>query len=267
MKSKISLLVVLIILLFSCNNPSESEGQKDEKIETEVKIKTDLEKQDLKGDVISVNEIIYYAKSDNSDELGDLYNRYYKEFDKNGFMTSLESYGSEDYLIRKSLNFSDNNGLITESEIYDQDNELINRELYKYDDKGNLVQVSVKDPNGDNGYIRYYKSDSDGNVISISTRYGENDEEHFKSSFKYNNKGYRVEAVYEDNSSDYNRKYYYEFDENGLQNKTTSYTENDELIKEVSHEYSFDDSGNWIKQLGKDRGRSDYITMREIEYK
>ena len=53
----------------------------------------------------------------------------------------------------------------------------------------------------------------------------------------------------------------------GRLRNTKVYTYDEDLIQDLDYEYSYEETGNWIKRIESNNGRLTYITVREIEYR
>jgi len=262
-------LFVFSVIFISCSGKTENtEKEETEAIVEEIEIikENDLEKNDLVGDIISINEIIYYADKTATDSLGEQYNRTYTKYNDKGYNTITEFYTSLDDMIRRSINIMEDD-IVTKVEMYDGGDQLLNTDVYTYDENELLSEVASVSPDGTIYYTTYYTTDAKGRVSEMSSVSSYDNQEQVHSTYKYNEQGKRSESVFEDISGRYNRKYYYSYDVDGNLVSTSVYDDSDRLIQELAYVYSFDENGNWIKRIESNQGRLTYITVREIEYR
>jgi hypothetical protein len=182
----------------------------------------------------------------------------------------------------------DENGKIIERTFWDMYDIKNEKELYKYDEKGNIIEfnqyISNKEFPGSDSFIKVictYKYDDNGNIIEhneyTSSKYTSDSICNMKTYNYYNN---RAHLTYSYNfHNGFIENYTSTFDENGNLIEQTSYetdtdVNGDELINFNTYsyfitlnEYVFDKTGNWIKQISRSKyNKSRYITVRSIKY-
>ena len=130
----------------------------------------------------------------------------------------------------------------------------------KYDDKGNIIETTYSDDNG--------------NVLT-------------KSYYKYNDKGYRIEHIYNSiNVEPRYRRFVFEYDKKGNKVRDIAFNEKGEkidqaryrynryndMVKEKSdktvmkYRYKYDDNKNWIEKITISENKPLMISERTIEY-
>lgn len=264
MKTKIFYLLTLCLAFVACNNSTENENKADEKTIN----KTDLEKQVLEGDIASINEIEYYADVEMPDSMGELYSRKYLEFDKKGYQVLSESYGSIDNLINRNVREFDDYGFIEKEEIYDGfTGEFSHESKYDYDESGKILKIESCDKEKDFFSETIYEYDEDGNLSAICSRFGNNNDDQFRTEYKYNDYGNIIYSYSQDFTNCYFRIYYYDYFDNGLLCNKLVLTDDEKVILDFTYEYQYDCKENWIKRIETDRGRVTHITVREIDYR
>ena len=269
MKIKYSIIFLGIILLsiFSCSN-------------TSTKQKTDLEKENLKGEVIFVSE--------DDGKSFTLYNEYgmntrrFVAQERNNWFLDDNSFFDKNK-IKNKIDESVSNGL-TKKMIYE----------YTYNSNDNLEQILLKDISiGSNSFTAKYEYDLNGNLIKeISDDGVQHIEEIFFYSNKldssirivkfpneittyinyFNNEGNRIirSQVYSDNRklvsvTDY--KYNENNDDSEEIYSDYSSNENNPTITKTTYEYNYDKNGNWIQRRVVNSDGETEITNRTIIYK
>ena len=233
-----------------------------------IPIQSSLDARNLLGDIISINEVEFYANIEMPDSIGELYNRTYYEFDNDGYQILLESYGSLDNLIERKITEVDELGYIKSENVYDGvTEEFSHSSLYEYDESGKIIKVESCDEDNELISETVYEYDENGRVSIVSSSFGNNHDEQFRSEYKYNNDGKRNYSYSQDFANQYYRKYMYDYYENGLMCNKLVLSDDEKVIQDFSYEYKYDNVGNWIKKIEIDRGRPTHITLREFSYK
>ena len=149
-----------------------------------------------------------------------------------------------------------NEGNITIEKIYKNPNGFED----KYDDKGNIIETTYSDENG--------------NVLT-------------KSYYKYNDKGYRIEHIYNSiNVEPRYRRFVFEYDKKGNKVRDIAFNEKGERIDQVRYRYNryndmvkeksdktvmkyrykYDNNKNWIEKITISENKPLMISERTIEY-
>lgn len=138
----------------------------------------------------------------------------------------------------------DDNGNVIEEEQTDANGNKISKNAYEYDDNGNKVKNTVYDKDGNlESTIKY--NWADGNLES-SEQYDKNGKLKSVGTDFYNgneNKPKNIELYNEDGTT--KGFFEYEYDENGMETKKAEKDADKHMI--ISHEFEYDDVGNWTK--------------------
>lgn len=263
MKSKLLLLTIPILAFLACNYV---ENNTEEEIEISI-VKTDLQKQNLSGEIKSIEEINYYADLEAEDSIGRLSSRKNTKYNSIGNMEEIVSYGSEDYLIYRIEYDFNKNGVLMEAINYNYDDEFQSRHLYTYDENENLMQISVMDEFDKNVSNILYEYDVNGNATEVVFIDVSSEDIMTRQSSKYDDDGRRIEHIFEDLGIDYyHTRTTFEYNEEGDWISTKTYNENDTVLYEITYSLLYDVNGNWIKRYTYNRGRLTHISFREIKY-
>ncbi len=259
MKTKILFLFALCLAFVACNNSSDFVDKSEEKT---------ARMSNVDIDIASINKIEYYGDIEMPDSIGELYNRYYREFDKNGFQVLQESFGSLDNLIEKKITEVDEYGYILKEDVIDGfTGEFSHESKYTYDELGNVVKIESFDKDHDLMSENVYEYNENGALLSTCSRFGGNNDEQMRNEYKYNDDGKLIYCFSQDFTNSYFRVYNYDYNEKGHVCNKLVLTDDDKVIQDFTYDYEFDQKDNWIKKIETDRGRVTHITVREIEYR
>lgn len=280
-------LLAIIVLLGSCGTYNS---------------KNDLEKENLQGNVKSVMEIHYnviekFGKIEKGEKKGFItihYNQWGNKFEKNLLGAPI----SVHLTLRKRCSYQyDDQGNMNEESCYNLDGSLYRKHIYKYDNVGNMIERNDYNANG-NLEIRFtFKNDDQGkNTESIWYTDPDSDQFTTKTVYEYDDRGNMIEGndysfsgnfksgftrsydelgnkveetIYDRGDKNYNRNFTYKYDEQrnvvekNVINSSPRYSP--DLFK-YSHEYEYDKSRNWVKNIRFLDGKPYLIIKREIEY-
>jgi hypothetical protein len=200
--------------------------------------KNDLSEKNIKGKVKSIKEIDYIA----ADTLGkirkiDILSNDTYEYDQRGNIIEINSHVLECFG-DDQMKFSyiyDSSGNKIEENFY-ASGSLQAKYYFKYDSKRNIIEQKDSSDGGILVHKYNYRYDSTGKIIEENILH---DKYPFKNTFKYDNKGNKIE-IYDYNS--------------------------DGSFKKYSFKYEYDKNDNWIYSIGFDNEIPDFITERQIEY-
>ncbi|MCG8794595.1 hypothetical protein [Tenacibaculum finnmarkense] len=247
---KLSLLIIVILTAFSCNN------QKEE---------TDLTKEKLKGRVKSYTEISYKAiERFGKIEKGERLKSIQIKYSNKGNKIETNHYNSYGSLSSKHIYKYGNKGNKIEKSYYNSDGSLSSKHIYKYDNKGNKIEMSYYHSDGILKSKSIYKYDNKGNEIEM--RYYVSDDLGFKSISKYDNKGNEVEMRYYDSGGNFDEEYYSKYDNKGNKIEMSSSNAFGKKSKYIYKYDNFDKKGNWTKKITFKNEIPDDILEREFEY-
>jgi hypothetical protein len=162
----------------------------------------------------------------------------------------------------------------------------------KYDGNKHCVESKSYNPNGTASFADFYKYDSKGNQ-TIDDNYSSNMEFLGRSVFQYNDKGETIEMKeFDDTSSNFSRREVYlyddkgnetevdkfdgvgslterdisKYDDKGNEIENSSYGSDSTLSKTTTEIYTYDEYGNWIKEMDYEDGKPYRVVERELEY-
>lgn len=167
------------------------------------KNKTDWEKHNLKGKVLSYSQFGYSAK------------------ERIGNIEKGKRYG---LAISKKY---DEKGNVIEGCMYHSDGSLKIKDIYKYDEKGNMIERYRYNSDGNLNHKSIYKYDEKGNEVEWCL-YNSDGSLEVKYTHKYNEKGNKIEDCEYNSDSSLKVKYTYkyEFDKQGNWIKKISFKNN-----------------------------------------
>lgn len=263
---------------------------------------TDLQKDDLHGDVKSVTETDYDAKEWFGEWVkGALKNKTFRAYDAKGNRTEYRYYDATELV--RSIVYTYTNGNVSEAVYYKEDGVFEYKDQYIYDEKGNLIEVSCSYADGSLRSKYMYTYDENGNRTedsffigdgSINSKHlysydaqGNRVEEliyhsegilKYRSLCTYDDEGNLIEVVTYDGEGELHSKALYSYDDKGNkteQNNFSLYFNDDWLIKsKYFNVYEYDMNNNWLKRtwssevtkFGKTYPEPQSITIREITY-
>ena len=251
---------MILMIAASCSNMRE----------TKKLYFSDLKRNDIDGDVISIKTSIYEC-----DSLG-------TEIQLKDCCTTLENY-DENGLRVKSISWKANGDTLFSEEIESFENGLAKsvstwvknqmmRQMvftlndsgyYKsfvvYDSARNIVVQGINVHQTDFGTLKSFQL-VDGNQKLLQTEVNEYENGHLKSSIKLNPAGDTVslyQAIYNSKGEGVEERYYYIIDGKSVVDKIQRHTYSD-----------YDEFGNWRKQIQFDEsGNATQITKRAFTYR
>nr|WP_319571239.1 hypothetical protein [uncultured Draconibacterium sp.] len=231
-KSTISVLAIglFLSLVFESCSPS---------LETE----NSLTKFNLKGKVVSIEEVLSFAEDASilieSDEMK-------KEFG--------EDYNSN--LYAKTLRVFNKKGYLVEFNQYFNNGDLAKKYLYKYDKKGNLINEQGIDIEG--ALEKEIIYDSKGNEIEIKY-FDSNGEITRKITHDYDTAGNNIETIWYD-SNGWESKRKSKFNSKGIEIECTNLNRDDDDFSYKSRTYNYDKSKDETTVFKHDIGGEVLIT-------
>lgn len=228
--------------------------------------KTDIQKENLKGQVKSIKEIPYEAeKQDGKIIKTNYYNEYNVfKYDNNGNLIEKILHRDSITLSDKYIHQYDSKNNLTETIIIDNDGEK-SKIIYKYNDKNYLIEEKLYSLDDDFSAYDYYKYDENGNKIEEISYI--NNKLSSKLVYSYNKENL-IESIchYSRNGEkDMKTSYKYNDRNNLIKEYTYIFSINDDL-EHTYHYKNYDEKGNWIERY-KHFGNNSYsITERIIEY-
>ncbi len=166
-------------------------------------------------------------------------------YDGNGNMIEVKTYYVDDMLgdtvvTSKSVYLYDSKGNVIDEKNYNDWNLLEDRKSSVYDDKGNVIEEGLYGAT----YERYLG----------------------KYTFKYDDRGNNTEGITYDPSGILLGRSVFSYDEKNNQVEWHSYSPDGSLNGHSSTSYTYDNTGNWIRQVYYKEDKPETITTRIIEY-
>lgn len=228
--------------------------------------KTDLEKEYLKGKIMSIKDTIHrYIIINGNDKNLKKQITYYKEIYYN-----IEGNKMSDLL------YSDNGSSTFIEYIYDEQKNLIEEMHYMNGQKYTQITYEYPDENYMAKTIKsFYNEDikqeftyhfDEPNYKITENHYYNRDKPSQITTYQYNEKGQLIEETNYSPISKYTFKYRYKYNEQGLPSEKEQY-DNLEAFNQEKYKYeTYDEKGNWAKKKEHFTNSFIVITEREIEY-
>ncbi|NDW19560.1 hypothetical protein D0T53_11650 [Dysgonomonas sp. 216] len=275
------LIISLLIGCLSSCNPTEKQ-LKDDVQETSIsdncKKVTDLKKENLKGQVSSIEEKVVWAK--HTDNKIFSYNKQgmLLKSDKDGLGTVICEYNDKGLLVKRSIQLADTEDGCSSSEmeidgesffssaeqtfIYDEEGKLIEsctgeeKTTYLHTDNGVLAKTVISNDDNTIEDIKSFVYDDKGNLIKKCM--GENMEIEY-CSMEYDEDG---RVIFEMNPTAHLSN---EYNDKGDVSCVKLYFDADPVV--MLFEYEYDHNDNWIiRKRTTPEGELDNVTIRKIEY-
>jgi hypothetical protein len=251
---------------------------------------SDLEKMNLKGDIISIKRIVDTIPLElkEGSDFNSIYKIIFYTFNENGYITE-EKKITKDNFIYKIKNYYNTLNQILKSETCEPDSILYIDENYEYDSngeinkiihssdstlyrneleiKGNIKTYTKFEFNEEKVEEKKYERIENENGRVIEDNYYESNKLFIQNLQSYNKKGLLSRKIY---YQYFNRKVYtntqeYLYNENEDVIKLTRFDRNNKIIDEENITYVYDIKGNWTEKHSQG---SDIIkTERNIDYK
>jgi hypothetical protein len=250
----------------------------------------DLEKMNLKGDIISIKTIVDTVPRElkEGSDFKTLYKIIFYTFNENGYIT--EEKGIESYNVTyKTKNYYNTINQIFKSEKYSPDDLLVTDENYEYDSNGEINKIiqssdttlyrnELEIKGNTKTYTKFEfkegkveeKKDErieNENGRVIEDNYYENNKLFIKNLYSYNKKELLSRKTY---YQYFKGKVYtvieeYIYNENNDLIKFTRFNNKNKIIDEENNTYVYDIKGNWITK----HSQTSLITTtaRNIDYK
>ena len=257
--------LILAVIISSC---SASVNQEKDDNSQKPNVISDLEKSSLNGEIKSIDESHYYFNYDSDSILGkgDLETRHKTTYNDKGFVESVEYYGSENYLISKTVNFYGEDNLRDSCQVFKGEGEL---DLYKkffYNDLGFLIKTEHYFANGDRHTIENITYNSNNNPIKTERFFNNEELPSVVTTTYYDENNKMVKSEFEDKSQGIWSVSEYVYDESGAFAKRVVNDNETDRTDVFEYEYEYDDKGNWILKTEIRNGRKSFLFEREIIY-
>lgn len=268
----------ITLLLIECNTSKS-------------KIRTDLERQDLKGKVKSIKSVAYRAiEKFGKIQKGNENSIFFYTFNKDGNFIECISNEKENNS-RQTFIYNDQGNIIEQKE-YDFKGNLKSQTTYSYDRKGNkieensfegyqfrrsiykydnkcrevetLITISIKGINGSIELRKIKEYNNEGNIIEEKT-YDNNNNLVIKGIYTYDEKGNIIKNIFVgSDTNEIEEKYIYTYDKNSNKIEEQKYI-SEHLVEKTIIKY--DKKGNILKKNITDfnRNMSFLITSKNDE--
>jgi hypothetical protein len=248
MKKQLILLMVLSnFIMISCEKKSN---------------KNDLEKENLKGRIISVKELRYNVsekfgepvKGDNACEglntCGIL-----KKYNDLGNEIEFSEYNSYGIAFITKIKYNEKNQKVEQNRYTPEEGKLVMQFKSKYNLVGNCIELS-----SDLGYVEKKEYDENNNLIKELVKYAQASK-FIESSNFYNEKNEMIRKTYTEGKTEYT------YFEDGNIKDETYYNKDGSIQIKGSYTYQFDEQKNWKVQIAYVDGAPTSYVERTIEYK
>ncbi|WP_310595486.1 hypothetical protein [Flavobacterium sp.] len=223
--------------------------------------KNDLEKENLKGNVLSVRETDYYVTEKFGEpvkgarkcvdlDICELYTKY----NELGNKTEFSEYNSYGISFISKIKYNEKNQKIEQNRYTPEEGKRVMQFKLKYDSKGNCTEIR-----SDYGYVEKKVYDENNNLIKETITH--NLSETFQYTYKYNDKNQKIIELYESGKTQYT------YFEDGNIKDVIVYNNDGSIQRKGNYTYQYDDHQNWIVQIGYEDGVPIFYLERIIEYK
>lgn len=240
--------------------------------------KTDLQKENLRGNVLSVREIAYEVTYN---EQGQMVNG---EIEDNTALNSLIIFNKQGYITENIFydieNKEESRVKIThfttqgarQEAVWEEKGGVSTKATFQYDEKGNLSEEILHHKEGN--HHSKYKYDEKGNLIKINFTIKSLESDFiFEYLFKYNKKNQVIEEISYNKDKQMISKILKKYNKQGDYIKKTELfpdenSKKKEKLSKVTHsyQYTYDKNGNWIKKIEYQGKEPIQIYEREIKY-
>jgi len=246
--------LILLLLLMSCVTLSCQQKSN----------KNDLEKENLKGNVLSVRKTLYEVTEKFGEpvkgarkcidlDICELYTKY-NELGNETEFTEYDGYG---FNFISKIKYNEKNQKIEQNRYTPEEGKRVMQFKLKYDLKGNCTELS-----SDYGYVEKKEYDDNNNLIKEFIKHGTGPKEKFNEfNYKYNDKNQKISEV-----NEYGKTVYTYF-ENGDMKDVIIYNNDGSIQRKGNYIYQYDEHQNWIVQIGYENGIPTLYEERIIEYK
>ncbi len=240
------ILLIAFIVIFGCKDQKIKNDLSEQNISESVSsIKTSRYNADekfgeiVKSDFLSSEEIFFNSMGNIERKLfkSNFYNQEEINFyDNKGFRVRQNSKSSNSgtYVTIYKYEY----GLNNEQNTLDSIGKLYTKTKFIYDDDGNLSKEFVYDGDGSTLYTAEFKYDKDNNVIEVLNLNG-NGKKVFHTTMTYDEHGNQITSVESNNRGE---------------------------TSKVLSKYTFDQNGNWIKEIVYKNDQLKLYIEREINY-
>jgi len=218
-------IISFIILFTSCSSNNNS----------------DLRQTNLKGNVKSVEELLYNATEKDGDiTKGEQINLKYTSYNRDGNLIKFFDKQSDINII---FRYDSKGNKIEEKDYYTSKGNLKSKVSIKNNSDGKKIEESYFNPQGGLYAKNIFRYDSKGNKIEVIESNSE-ESPSSKDLFKYNDKGYLIEELHYNSEGNLSTRYTYKYDINNLI-ESNWYKGDGKLDMKIINKY--DSKGNKIE--------------------
>lgn len=252
----------LVLAIGGCSGNSSSNVNKNDWLE-----------HNLYGKVKSIKEFTYYAVERFGEvEKGEVMSVFKPTttiFNEQGYVIEKVEYDLDGNIYSKKLYKYDNKETLLEKYKYDSDDNLIEKSFYNYElnEKGYKTKTIDKFSPEDSLKFKFVSEyNSKGNKV-LKELYTSEGSKFAITAFKYNGKNRLIESYsIVDFSNDLIPKSTFKYDNKGNRVEIKRYDSKDNFREKSVVEYVYDEKGNWIKSTTSCDLVPGDIKEREIEY-
>lgn len=221
----------------------------------------DLEKVNLKGDITSIRQTLYYVTEKFGEpvkgarkcidlDICELYTKY----NELGNEIEFSEYNSYGISFISKIKYNEKNQKIEQNRYTPDEGKRVMQFKFKYDLNGNCTELS-----SDYGYIEKKVYDENNNLIKESITH--NSLEKFQYTYKYNDKNQKISELYDEG------KTLYTYFEDGNIKDVIVYNKDGSIERKGNYIYHYDEHQNWIVEIAYEDGAPISYVERIIEYK
>lgn len=234
-----------------------------------------IERYDKRGDsiVFKYDNSKHVIEEENFDSNKLVYKVTYK-YDDRGNKIEKREYSHENKLESSKVYKFDRSGNETEAynHYFNIQGTSDSRVTYKYDNRNNKIEKDSYEPDSVLKWKGTYKYDDSGHVIEDGSYHYNRDKTltdqmaDCTNKYKHDEKGNIIEKIYTNKSTGLSYKSTFKFDARGNLIEFCKYNDKGKLIESEKSRYTYDEVGNWVKEIDIENGEPLSITERQIEY-
>ena len=193
---------------------------------------------------------------------GNYIGKYVWKLDEKGNILEKDGFNDQNILVSRGIVEYDENGNKILEQNYGKDNTLGTKYTWKYTKDGKLLEYYMFNIKGNisEGIINEFSSQN--NNLSKSTTYCMNKKLIGYSTYKWNDKGKLLESEYYSPDGILEEKIFIKYNDKD-QNIEETTQKNGKIFKRIT---TYDEQGNYIKQVIYENNVAKFISEREIEY-
>ncbi|HOZ31147.1 MAG TPA: hypothetical protein PLL66_09535 [Bacteroidales bacterium] len=224
-----------------------------------------LEQTDSKAKIKSIERSKFYIFNSeiNFDALAE---RSKIIYDNSGNITTMETYGSEDFLISRNEYIYDKDGNLKKLLSFNQDSVLRDKKINKYDNNGFITKQLIYNDKGKQIAKSYYKTDEKGRVIEVEQFDTKSKTPLNYITKKYDDAGNLVEMFQSIEKGGKGEKFVYYYDSENHEAGRDHFNEFGDIIESLQYQSVYDENGNWIQRTITNMNVLVFVEKRDIGY-